>query len=167
MKLWIRYPLILLASIVVASITFQLPFMLGDDLVIETSSYLHGEDEALNAEIEALLEQESLSDEDLQRLTEKVGQAQAAGPESQASVEALEREAQAEARRASAFWLVPLWLVLFALLPRTLPEFAVTLAMPLLLFGVGALVGLEMAIILAMAALTYGLKRFRLKGQSR
>jgi len=167
MKAWIRYPLILLASIVLASVTFQLPFLIGDDLVIETSSYLHGDDEELNAEIEALLEQESLSEEDLQRLTEKVGQAQASGPESQASVEALEREAQAEARRASAFWLVPIWLVFFALLPRTLPEFAVTLAMPLLLFSVGALVTLEIAIILTMAALVYGLKWVKSKGQSR
>lgn len=156
MTLFKRQLLILVAALVMASATFQVPFLLSDDIVVETSSYLDADDQELNREIQALLDKGSLSDEQLDTLTQKLAQVSGDGE----GLSAAELEQQAHTQlRAFGLWLVaPLWLLFLVLLPRTWVEYLEVLALPVLFYAVGAMIGLEIAVIVGLALLVALLK---------
>ncbi|MDQ2077130.1 hypothetical protein [Marinimicrobium sp. ABcell2] len=156
MTLFKRQLLILVAALIMASVTFQGPYLLSDDIVIETSTYLDADDQELNRDIQALLDKGSLSDEELDTLTQKL--AQVSGNDEGMSEAELEQQARAQLRTFGLWLVAPLWLLFLVLLPRTWVEYLEVLALPVLFYAVGVLIGLEIAVIVGLALLVALLK---------
>ncbi|WP_111641678.1 hypothetical protein [Marinimicrobium alkaliphilum] len=154
MTLFKRQLLVLVAAIIMASATFQIPYLLSDDIVIETTSYLDGEDQELNSEIQALMDKGSLTDEEMDTLMQKLAQVSGEG----VSEAELEQQAHAQLRAFGLWFVAPLWLLFLALLPRTWVEYLEVLALPVLFYAAGILIGLEITVIVGLALLVALLK---------
>lgn len=155
--------LIVIAAFVMAVATYQVPFLVDDTVVVETSTFQH-EDAAEASEVIAqLLEQESLSDEEMEMLAQsldEVAQAQRASQATgdNAASENPERMAYSEVRKSGALWLIPMWALFFLFLPRTKLEYAEALVLPVFFLVTGVILSIEIAIILTLAVACYCLK---------
>lgn len=159
MRSVLRQLLVLMAALLMAVASYQIPFLLAGPVVIETSNYQHEDAGETNEEIQALVEKGSLSDEELLLLTQKMEEiaalnAQGAGDSEKPDTTA----AHIDARTSGVLWLIPLWGVFFLLLPRTKLEFIETVALPVFFYFVGAILIFEIAIILTLGLVFYLLK---------
>jgi len=164
-----RQILILCTCIIMAFLTYELPFFLGSSIVIEEVT---DQADELSLEIDALLEKRVLNPTDSNRLTElldKKARKRELKWEESGSFEPdyldylFEPDVYKKFRKSSIAWLVFVWVIFLSFIPKSILEFFEAIFLPVILYIFSGIIFIEIAIILSLSFFIYLIKQKRIK----
>lgn len=150
-------------SLVMVLLTYQLPYMTGQEIMInEIGSSSTDVDQPNKEEIDRLLAKKSLTEEEfrlLKKYTSENTQKIVKSFEAK-EVDIYSYSNYSKIRKSNLLWLFLVWIVFFALVPISLLEFFEAIILPVLFGVIGLIIKIELAVIIALAVIAYVIKRY-------
>lgn len=158
-----RQAFVIVISLLMALLTYQLPYMTGQKIVISEEVPPHADIAQPHKEvIDRLLAKESLTEEEfllLKKYTSENTQKTVESFEAQ-EIDIHSHSIASKIRESSMLWLFLMWAVFFALVPIKILEFLEAIALPVLFGIVGLIINIELAVIVTLAVIAYVVKRY-------
>jgi len=154
-----RQMLILCTCIIMAFLTYKLPFFLGASILIEEAT--DQIDELQMMELDELLSRKSLSEAEFARFQELAGENERRAIESltQKNIDLFEPGVYKKFRESSIVWLVFVWVVFLYFIPKSMLEFFEAIFLPVIWYIFSGIILIEIAIILSLSFFIYLIKQ--------
>ncbi len=154
-----RQLLVLCVCVIVALLTYELPFIFGKQVTINETIQSSSETDELSLQIDTLLKKGTLNESEYNKLIELTERkARKRELEWGKEIDLFEPDVYKKFRESSIAWLIFVWVVFLSFIPKSILEFFEAIFLPVMLALFGGILFIEIVIIFSLSFFIYLIK---------